>query len=204
MYLLRMPELRAANGLGADRPLPAAFWEPGAAGMRCLDAAVGDVHDRGYAHHIQRLMVLGNLGLLLGVRPLELSRWFRAAFVDASEWVELPNVHGMALFADDAFTTKPYAASGAYLDRMGDHCGRCRFDVGQRTGPTACPFNSLFWDFMARHRDRLGANPRLAVLLRTWDRFPPEEQARVRQTAELARARLAPPATAWSFDDDAA
>jgi deoxyribodipyrimidine photolyase-related protein len=204
MYLLRMPGLREANGLGAELPLPAAFWEPGAAGMRCVDEAVRDVHARGYAHHIQRLMVLGNLGLLLGVRPIELSRWFRAAFVDASEWVELPNVHGMALFADDGFTTKPYVASGAYIDRMGDHCGRCRFDVRQRTGPTACPYNSLFWDFMARHRARLGAHPRLGMLLRTWDGFPADEQQRIRETADLARARLGPPAARWSFDDDAA
>lgn len=205
VYWLRMPGLREANGLDADRPLPAMFWHPERATMRCVQQAVQTVHDHGYAHHIQRLMVLGNLALLLGVRPLDISHWFWAGFVDAYEWVELPNVHGMAVFADDAFTTKPYAASGAYIHRMGDHCRHCRFDVKQGHGDDACPFNPLFWDFMARHRDRLARNVRLRRLYATWDRFDPARQDAIRATAAAWRDRLGPSevATRWSFDDDA-
>lgn len=204
VYLLRMPALRAANQLGAEAPLPAAFWDPAQTDMACLGAAVRAVHDTGYTHHIVRLMVLGNLGLLLGVRPLALSRWFFSAFVDAYEWVELPNVHGMALFADPSFTTKPYAASGAYIHRMSNHCAGCRYDVKRRTGPDACPFNPLYWDFLARHRERFGRHPRLGALYSTYDRFGDEERAAIAASASAARARLlSAPAPAWSFDDDA-
>jgi deoxyribodipyrimidine photolyase-related protein len=203
-YLLRMPGLRAANALGAEEPLPGFFWAPEQADMACVRAAVQGVHDRGYAHHIQRLMVLGNLALLVGVAPIALSRWFWAAFVDGFEWVELPNVHGMALFADTALTTKPYAASGAYIDRMSDHCRGCRYDVKSRVGPHACPYNPLFWDFLDRHRARFGRHPRLGALYTSFDRFPAAEQDAIRAAAAAIRARLrALPSPAWSFDDDA-
>jgi deoxyribodipyrimidine photolyase-related protein len=203
-YLLRMPAMRAANALDAHEPLPGFFWAPEQADMACVRAAVAGVHDRGYAHHIQRLMVLGNLCLLVGVEPLALSRWFWAAFVDGFEWVELPNVHGMALYADTALTTKPYAASGAYIDRMSDHCRGCRYDVKQRTGAGACPYNPLFWDFLDRHRPRFAGHPRLGALYGTFDRFPPAEQDAIRSTAAALRARFrAAPSPAWSFDDDA-
>ena len=122
-------------------------------------------------------------GGLAGLRPLALSHWFWAAFVDAYEWVELPNVHGMALAADPTFTTKPYAASGAYIHRMSNHCRGCRYDVKQRHGADACPFNPLFWDFMVRHRDALSSNPRLGVLYRGWDRRNDTEKAAIRDTA---------------------
>ena len=204
IYVLRMPELRAANALGAHAPLPAAFWRPAATDMACLRAALQGVHDRGYAHHIQRLMVLGQLGLLLGVEPLALSRWFFAAFVDAFEWVELPNVHGMALFAETSFTTKPYAASGAYINRMSNHCAGCRYDVKQRTGPEACPFNALYWSFLAQHRERFGRHPRIGALYRNYDRFGEAEQRAIAETAAATRARLlSEPGPAWRFDDDA-
>lgn len=203
VYWVRMPGLRDANGLGADQPLPALFWDPSLTDMRCVKQAVSAVRDHGYAHHIQRLMVLGNLAMLLGVRPLEVSHWFWAGFVDAYEWVELPNVHGMALFADDAFTTKPYAASGAYIHRMGDHCGRCRYDVKAKDGPDACPFNPLFWDFMVRHRERLSHNVRLRQLYATWDRKDPDARRAALDSAAAFRASLAPATHDWSFDDDA-
>jgi deoxyribodipyrimidine photolyase-related protein len=135
-------------------------------------------------------MVLGNLSLLLGVRPIEVSHWFWAAYVDAYEWVELPNVHGMALAADPTFTTKPYAASGAYIKRMSNHCRYCRFNVNKRTGSDACPFNVLFWDFMVRHRERISENPRMAVLFRSWDRWSEDERAQILLSAEAHRARL--------------
>ena len=202
MYWRRMPELRAANAWQADQPLPPMFWQPDQAQEACVRDALSSVRDHGYAHHIQRLMVLGNLGLLLGVRPIELSHWFWAAFVDAYEWVELPNVHGMALAADTTFTTKPYAASGAYINRMSNHCRGCRFSVRKRAGADACPFNALFWDFMVRHRERISKNPRMGVLYRSWDRWSEAEQADIRATASAHRARLTAHAIAVEVHDD--
>lgn len=208
VYHLRMPGLREANRFGADTPLPDLYWDPERTEMACVSDAVRSVREHGYAHHIQRLMVLGNLGLLLGIRPRELSHWFWAGFVDAHEWVELPNVIGMALAADATFTTKPYAASGAYINKMSNHCRGCRYNVRARVGDDACPFNALFWDFMARHRDDLGRNPRLGMLLRTWDRWSPEEQEAIRARAGAVQAALHPARDdprfgAWTFDDDA-
>ena len=208
VYHHRMPGLRSANRFDADTPLPDLFWDPDRTGMACVQDAVRSVHEHGYAHHIQRLMVLGNLGLLIGVDPHALSRWFWAGFVDAHEWVELPNVVGMALAADPTFTTKPYAASGAYIHKMSDHCEGCRFNVKKRVGEDACPFNALFWDFMARHREDLGRNPRLGMLLRTWDRWSEDEQDAIRAHAGGFRSALRPAAEdpvfgPWTFDDDA-
>jgi deoxyribodipyrimidine photolyase-related protein len=208
VYHHRMPGLRTANRFGADRPLPDLYWDPERTDMACVADAVRNVRDHGYAHHIQRLMVLGNLGLLLGVRPDDLSHWFWAGFVDAHEWVELPNVVGMALAADPTFTTKPYAASGAYIHKMSDHCRGCPYNVKKRVGEDACPFNALFWDFMARHRDDLGRNPRLGMLLRTWDRWSEAERDAIRDRAAAVAHAMQPAAAdpvfgAWTFDDDA-
>lgn len=203
VYWLRMPGLRTANAWSAEAPLPRMFWEPELAQERCVQDALQSVWDHGYAHHIQRLMVLGNLSLLLGVKPIEVSHWFWAGFVDAFEWVELPNVHGMALAADPTFTTKPYAASGAYIHRMSNHCRGCRYNVKLRAGPDACPFNALFWDFMAQHRERLSANPRVAVLFRSWDRWSEAERDAIRATAAEHRARLAHNPRVVEVSDDA-
>ena len=192
-YWLRMPELREADRWEARASLPPMFWEPELAREACVRDALRSVYEHGYAHHIQRLMVLGNLSLILGVRPIEVSHWFWAGFVDAYEWVELPNVHGMALAADTTFTTKPYAASGAYIHKMSNHCRGCRFEVKKRTGPDSCPFNSLFWDFMARHREALSANPRVKVLFRTWDRWSPEERAELQSCSPPSSATLRGP-----------
>ena len=153
-------------------------------------------------------MVLGNLGLVLGIRPIELSHWFWAGFVDAHEWVELPNVHGMALAADPTFTTKPYAASGAYIHRMSNHCKGCRYKVKEKVGSESCPFNSLFWDFMVRHRPTLAENPRIGVLYRTWDRWDEPLQSAIRERAQEFRESLRPAAEdeifgRWRFLDDA-
>ena len=202
VYWHRMPDMRTANLLQAKRPLPQLYWEPDKTDLRCLKQSAGQVRDTGYAHHIQRLMVLGNFALLVGVEPIELSHWFWAAFVDAYEWVQLPNVHGMALFADDTFTTKPYAASGSYIDKMSDYCKGCRYNVKKRTGDDACPFNSLFWRFMAQHRERLEANPRLRMLYRTWDKFGVAEQHAIRARAETFLETLEPATHAWTFADD--
>jgi deoxyribodipyrimidine photolyase-related protein len=203
VYWLRMPEMRAANQLGAEHPLPDFYWDESKTDMRCMQDCVRNVRENGYAHHIQRLMVLGNFGLLAGVEPLELSHWFWAGFVDAYEWVELPNVHGMALYADGAFTTKPYAASSSYIHKMSDYCKACRYERRERTGENACPFNYLYWDFMARHRERFEENPRIRMLYGTWDRFGEEERAAIQSSARRFLAGLEPAATGWRFEDDA-
>lgn len=202
VYWHRMPAMRSANLLKAKRPLPQLYWEPESTDLRCLQQSAGQVRDTGYAHHIQRLMVLGNFALLIGVKPIELSHWFWAAFVDAYEWVQLPNVHGMALFADDTFTTKPYAASGSYIHKMSDYCKDCRYNVKKRTGEDACPFNSLFWRFMAQHRERLSENPRLRMLYRTWDKFGDEEQQAIQVQAQAFLETLEPATHDWTFNDD--
>lgn len=202
VYHLRMPGLRDANRFDATRPLPAFFWEPERTDMVCVREAVGTVREHGYAHHIQRLMVLGNLALLAGLRPLEVSDWFWAGFTDAFEWVQLPNVHGMALAADGTFTTKPYAASGAYVDRMSDHCKGCRYDVKRRHGEDACPFNALFWSFLARHREDLARNPRLGVLYKSWDRWDDAERDAIEASAAAFLAGLEPADTGWVVDRD--
>ena len=163
VYWLWMPEYRSENHLGANRPLPPVFTGNAATEMACLADCLAGVEARAYNHHIQRLMVLGNLGLLAGVDPWAMTRWMWASFVDGAEWVMLPNVIGMALHADGGrMATKPYAAGGNYIDTMSDYCRDCRFDRKQRTGGDACPFTTLYWDFLARHADRFGKNPRMA------------------------------------------
>lgn len=216
-YWWLMPGLRGANGLGATLPLPDFFWAPERTSMQCVKEAVQGVHDTGYAHHIQRLMVLCNYATLAGVDPRAVSHWFWAAFVDAYEWVELPNVVGMGTFGTDAFTTKPYVASAAYLKRQSGlsakgrgpaaakheaPCARCAFDPDQRAGPGACPFNALYWDFLARHRERLSKNLRMRQLLTTLDRFGPAQVAAIRQTAAAHRASLRPLTPPWTFRED--
>lgn len=217
VYWRLMPGLRGANQLGATRPLPDFFWEPERTDLRCLRDALSSVEETGYAHHIARLMVLCNYATLAGLEPRAVSHWFWAAFVDAYEWVELPNVVGMGLFGTDAFTTKPYVASAAYLKRQSGlsakgrgpkeardegACARCRYDPDQRTGPDACPFNALYWDFLDRHRARLSKNVRMKQLLGTLDRFGPAQVAAIRATAEAHRAALRPSTQPWAFRED--
>ena len=162
LYWLEMPDYARRNALGADRPLPPLFTT-GATGMRCVADALASVEAHGYAHHIQRLMVFGNLALLAGVVPQDVVEWMWASFVDGAEWVMVPNVLGMALYADGGLmATKPYAAGGNYLNKMSDACGGCRFDPKRRTGDDACPFTTLYWDFLDRNQDALAGNHRLA------------------------------------------
>lgn len=163
LYWLKMPDYAAANALGAKRALPAFFWT-GKTTMNCLHQCIGDTLENAYAHHIQRLMVIGNFSLLAGLDPKEVQDWFLAVYADAFEWVELPNVSGMALFADGGvMASKPYAASGAYIDRMSDYCQGCAYSPKERTGSKACPFNYLYWDFLARNADQLSRNPRMGM-----------------------------------------
>ena len=181
LYWLWMPEYRDRDELGADRPLPAA-WRGGATtDMACLANVLAKVDEYGWAHHIERLMVLGNLALLAGTRPAEVVDWMTARFVDGAEWVMLPNVVGMALHADGGMmATKPYAAGGAYINRMSDHCRGCRYDPKRRVGDDACPYTTLYWDFLARHRGRFAANHRMARQVAGLDRLGDLDAVRAR------------------------
>ncbi len=184
------PDYTARNHLGATRDLPDFYWT-GATDMRCLSEAVGATKRNAHAHHIQRLMVLGNFAMLIGVDPHQVHEWFLAVYDDAYEWVETPNVIGMSQFADGGLMgSKPYAAGGAYINRMSDYCRGCRYSVKDRTGPGSCPFNSLYWDFLARNRDVLGGNHRLLRMYDGWDRFAPAEQAAIRAQVAGFLARL--------------
>ena len=185
-YWQWMPEYRQANALEAHRALPPVFTGS-ASRMRCVSQVIDEVDQHGYAHHIQRLMILGNLGLLSGVEPSELTEWMWASFVDAAEWVMLPNVVGMALYGDGGqMATKPYAAGGAFIDKMSDYCKDCVFDRKQRTGPEACPFTTLYWDFLDRHRERFGRNARVAQQVAASARLADLVQVRERATEVLA------------------
>ncbi len=178
-----------ANTLDAREPLPPAFEGRASTHMACLSDTLQQIHDHGYAHHIQRLMVLANLATSAGVDPGELTGWMHASFVDAYDWVMVPNVKGMGTFADGGrITTKPYISGGAYLDRMSDHCGGCRYDPRARTGPDACPFTTLYWDVLDRRRDVLEGNPRMGRAYHTLDRLGDVEE--VRERAEAVRAAL--------------
>ena len=186
LYWAFGPGYRSANGLAASRPLPPALEEPGRTEMACVSEVVQDVHDRGWTHHIPRLMVLANLALLTGIDPRAFLSWMRRVFVDAADWVMVPNVIGMGLHADSGrMMTKPYAAGGAYLSRMGSSCGGCRYDPRKRTGDDACPFTTLYWDFLDRHRDEFARNPRMAQQVRGLDRLADLDDLRVRARSVL-------------------
>ena len=183
IYWLKMPHYRDSNVLSATRTLPGFYWT-GATNMACLAAAIGQTKSEAYAHHIQRLMITGTFALLAGIDPHALHEWYLAVYADAYEWVELPNTIGMSQFADGGvLASKPYAASGNYISKMSDYCRSCRYDVKQKTGRDACPFNPLYWDFLVRHRQMLSGNPRLAQVYRTWDRMEDAHQRAVRDSA---------------------
>ena len=159
--------------------------------MRCLAEAIGHTIDHAYAHHIERLMVLGQFCLLLGVRPNDVHRWHISMFWDAIDWVSLPNALGMSQHADGGIVgTKPYAASGNYINRMSDHCRHCRYDPRKSVGDDACPFTTLYWDFLARHRSRFANNPRMAYAYRNLDRKDRQEVSAIRRRAEKLKTQL--------------
>jgi deoxyribodipyrimidine photolyase-related protein len=184
LYWLRMPEYARTNALGATRPLPAFYWT-GETDMACLAEVIGQTRRDAYAHHIQRLMVTGNFALLAGLAPEQVCEWYLAVYADALEWVELPNTHGMALFADGGVMgSKPYAASGKYIERMSDYCAGCRYDVRETLGDDACPFNALYWNFLIAHERRLRPNRRMSMIYASLDRMDA-----VKRAAIVARAR---------------
>jgi deoxyribodipyrimidine photolyase-related protein len=194
LYWLRMPEYQDDNALGADAPLPDFYWT-GDTDMECLRQAIGQTLRHGYAHHIQRLMVTGLFALLLGVRPKDIHAWYLAIYVDAVEWVELPNVIGMSQFADGGvMASKPYVASGKYIQRMSNYCANCRFDPAQSTGDKACPFTTLYWDFLERHRQRFSDHPRAALQWRNLQRLSDGQLRAIGAKAAALRERFSNPA----------
>ena len=193
VYWLKMPAYAEVNALSAERPLPSFFWD-GKTDLNCLRQALGEVLRGGFNHHIQRLMVLGNFLLLAGVRPDEALGWFNAMYVDAHDWVMAANLLGMALHADGGFmATKPYAAGGAYIERMSNYCECCPYSPGIKSGPGACPFNLLYWNFYETHRERFASNPRTAMMVRSWMKRTPEDRSLVVTEAEAWLASLSWP-----------
>jgi len=189
LYWLLMPGYAQGDFLDATRPLPAFYWT-GETSMNCMAQAIGDTRANAYAHHIQRLMVTGNFALLAGVRPREIEDWYLAVYADAFEWVEMPNVRGMAIFADGGvMASKPYAASGAYINRMSDYCSGCLHDVKAKTGPAACPFNALYWAFLIRNETKLARNPRLAMPYKNLARMSEAQRKGYTEDAEAFLAR---------------
>ncbi len=192
VYRRQMPALSSANGLAHREPLPEAYW--GApTDMRCIEQSVAQLAGHGHTHHIQRLMVLGNFALIAGVDPRAVNDWFLGCYVDAWDWVVTPNVMGMSQFADlGSFTSKPYASSGKYVNRMSDHCRACAYDVKRTVGQDACPLNSLYWDFLDRHADLFSSNPRMKLMLANWARRDDESRAKIlARAADVKQALIA-------------
>jgi deoxyribodipyrimidine photolyase-related protein len=178
------------NALEQHGTLPSFYWT-GETDMACMRDSIGQVLDHGYGHHIQRLMVTGNFALIAGVHPRAISDWYLGMYVDAVDWVTLPNTLGMTMYADGGVVgSKPYAASGKYIQRMSNYCAHCPYDVRQRTGPRACPFNTFYWEFLLRNRTRLGKNPRMAMIVKNVDRLPAAERKRIAQHADRLRVRF--------------
>ena len=190
IWAVQGPDYAGRNVLDHSRALPPLYWGA-ATQMACLGHAVAQTRDLAYAHHIQRLMITGNFALLAGVDPAEVHDWYLAVYIDAFEWVEAPNTIGMSQFADGGVVaSKPYVSSGAYIDRMSDYCRGCRYDVKQKTGPDACPFNPLYWHFLHRHQDRFRANPRMGPIYATLDRMEPAHRDALLTTADAFLTRL--------------
>ena len=183
VYWLDAPQMRTSNHFGHQRALPAWYWT-GKTHMNCMKESIGQTLQYGFAHHIQRLMVTGNFALLARLNPQAVEDWYLAVYVDAVEWVELPNTAGMALYATGArFTSKPYIASGAYINRMSNYCKGCRYQPQARTGPTACPMTTLYWNFLDTHETQLFKNMRTVLMAKSVQRLGPEERSAIRSQA---------------------
>ena len=191
VYWSLMPTYANVNSLSASRPLPDFFWT-GKTDMHCLEETIASTIHHAYSHHIQRLMLTGNFALLAGVAPREIERWYLAVYADAFEWVEMPNTLGMAVFADGGrMASKPYAASGAYIDRMSDYCKACAYDVKKKNGDGACPFNRLYWAFLIRNKSRLSDNARMAMPYRTLAKWDIKRQKEILDDAENYLSKIA-------------
>jgi len=190
VYHLSMPDYAHLNYFEADLPLPDFYWS-GDTDMYCIADAVNNLRRYGINHHIQRLMITGNFALIAGVNPQAVNQWYLLAYTDAYEWVVTPNVLGLSLYADGGLiATKPYAASANYINRMSDCCQHCKYDHRHKTGETACPFNSLYWDFLARNFEKLKGNPRMNLTLAMLDRRDPKEMKATRARAAQIRGKL--------------
>jgi len=190
IYWLKMPRYAELNALNADLPMPAFMWT-GETEMNCVRQSVGQLIDHAYAHHIQRLMVLGLFAMLLGVRPYDVHRWHMSMYADAIDWVSLPNVLGMSQYGDGGIVgSKPYAASGSYINRMGDYCDGCRYNSKAAIGDDACPFTTLYWDFLSRHRQQIRSNRRMGFQLRNLDRKDDTEIRAIGKRADKLRADM--------------
>lgn len=190
IYWRNMPDYAKRNHYGADRSLPDFFWN-GQTRMRCLHKAITESLEHAYAHHIQRLMVTGNFCLITGIDPDQVDAWYLGIYIDAIEWVEMPNTRGMALYGDGGLLgTKPYAAGGNYINKMSDYCSDCYYKVSEKTGSRACPLNSLYWHFMYRQREELMNNQRLRMIYGSWNRMGEEQQQAILQQAERQLAAL--------------
>jgi len=182
LYWREMPGFAEKNFLEHKRQLPAWFWT-GNTKMNCLKQSIGQTLEHAYAHHIQRLMVIGNFALLAGLHPDELDQWYLSVYIDAIEWVEMPNTRGMSQFADGGLiASKPYVSSAAYISKMSDYCESCAYSAKIKTGDKACPFNSLYWHFYQRHSDKLKRNPRIGMMYQVWDKM--QDKAAILQQAE--------------------
>ena len=176
IYWLKMPEYKSENFFEAKRQLPDFYWTAETK-MNCLSQCVTETQQNAYAHHIQRLMVLGNFALLTGIEPNQVNEWFLIVYADAYEWVELPNVTGMILFADGGYlASKPYASGGSYINKMSNYCKKCQYSVTKKNGDNACPFNYLYWSFLAKNRSRLGQNHRLTMMYGVYDRMSDDKK----------------------------
>jgi len=191
IYWTEMPGYLEQNAMQAQADLPGFFWTADT-DMACLRDAIGQTLKQGYAHHIQRLMVTGLYALLFGVHPKQVHEWYLSVYVDAVEWVELPNTLGMSQFADGGLmASKPYVASGKYIDRMSNHCKGCRYNPAVATGATACPFTTLYWDYLSQHADTLAKNPRMLMQLKNLNRLSASQRADIAQQAQVHRASMA-------------
>jgi deoxyribodipyrimidine photolyase-related protein len=190
VYWTQMPAYQQTNFLGAHRPLPDFYWTAETE-MSCLRETIEATRRNAYAHHIQRLMITGNFALLAGLSPDQVEAWYLSVYADAFEWVELPNTHGMALYADGGLLgSKPYAASGAYIDRMSNYCAGCAYRPKLKNGPQACPFNYLYWYFMIVHAEHLKPNPRMGLSYRTLERMTGQRRAQITEDAVGFLAQL--------------
>jgi deoxyribodipyrimidine photolyase-related protein len=190
IYWLKMPEFANMNFFEHHTKLPSWFWT-GETKMHCLSHSIHGSLNNAYAHHIQRLMVTGNFALLAGVDPDELDAWYLGIYIDAIEWVEITNTRGMSQFADGGIVgTKPYVSSAAYIDKMGDYCKSCHYNKKEKTGDSACPFNSLYWHFYERNRSKMERNPRIGMMYKVWDRMDIDKKEAILIQAEQVLGRL--------------
>lgn len=190
IYWSKMPTYATENFFEAKRDLPSLYWTSKTK-MNCLHQCVSETKRNAYAHHIQRLMVLGNFALIAGIDPAQVNEWFLIVYADAYDWVELPNVSGMTLFADGGFlASKPYASGGSYINKMSNYCKNCHYKVQQKSGEDACPFNYLYWDFLARNMCKLKSNHRMGIIYKAYEKMSEEKKKIIQTDSEKFLSRL--------------